>query len=124
VTKYALIAIGGGLGSLCRYLVGLAVMQRYPGSFPLGTFAVNVTGSFLFGLLMTLLTERFSGYPELRFLLVIGFLGGYTTFSSLEYEILQTVRGGGTWMALWYVVASVVVGYTGVWLGFILGTRR
>jgi fluoride exporter len=102
----------------------VAVTQRYLGSFPLGTFAVNVTGSFLFGLVMTLLTERFSNYPELRFLLVIGFLGGYTTFSSLEYEVLQAVRGGGAWMALWYVVASVVVGYTGVWLGFMLGARR
>ena len=85
---------------------------------------MNVSGSFLFGLVMTLLTERFSAYPELRFLLVIGFLGGFTTFSSLEYEILQTVRGGGTWMAVWYVVASVVVGYTGVWLGYMLAARR
>ena len=62
---------------------------------PLGTVIINITGSFLIGLLMTLLTERWSPHPNLRLLLVTGFLGGYTTFSSFEWETLALVRGGG-----------------------------
>lgn len=124
MTKYALIALGGGLGSICRYVVAVAIMQRYTGGFPLGTFVVNVSGSFLIGFLMTILTERFAPYPDLRLLLVVGFLGGYTTFSSLEYELFQSTRTGGHWIALLYVVSSVVLGYAGVWLGAMLVTRR
>lgn len=124
MTRYLLVALGGALGSVARYAVGMAIVQRYTGRFPLGTFAANITGSFLIGLLMTLLTERFAPYPNLRLLAVAGFLGGYTTFSSFEYETFQAARGGGHWLALWYVLSSVVIGYVGVWLGVVLASRR
>ncbi len=107
-----------------RYLIGTAIMQRFGGRFPLGTFVINITGSFLIGLLMTLLTEKFAPHPNWRLLLVIGFLGGYTTFSSFEYETFQSVRGGGHWLALGYVVSSVILGYAGVWLGVVVASRR
>ncbi len=122
--NYLLIAAGGGLGSLIRYVVGTAIMQRYLGRFPMGTFVINVTGSFLIGVAMTLLTERFAPHTNLRMFLVIGFLGGYTTFSSFEYESLQSVRGGAPWLALVYVLSSVIVGYFGVWLGVVVASRR
>lgn len=122
--KLLAVTAGGGIGSLVRYLVGTAIAQRFGGRFPLGTFVINVTGSFLIGLLMTLLTERYVPHPNWRLLLVVGFLGGYTTFSSFEYETFQSVRGGGHWLALGYVLSSVVLGYAGVWLGVMAASRR
>ena len=73
---------------------------------------------------MTLLTERFAPHPNLRLFLVVGILGGYTTFSSFEYETYQAVRDGERWMGLIYVAGSVLVGYLGVWLGTLLAARR
>jgi CrcB protein len=114
--KYLLIVLGGGTGSLMRYLVGTAIMTRFGARFPLGTLVINVTGSFLIGLLMTLLTQR-SPSTNLRLLLVVGFLGGYTTFSSFEWETWSAVDGGAPWIGVINVVASVLMGYAAVWLG-------
>ena len=122
--RYIMVLVGGGSGALLRYMFGTAIMQRYSGTFPLGTFLINVTGSFLIGLLMTLLTEHFQPHPYWRLLLVVGFLGGYTTFSSLEYETLQAVRQGSRWMALLNAGGSVALGYLAVWLGTVLAGRR
>jgi CrcB protein len=123
--KYLAVLAGAGLGGLTRYLAGTWIMQRYDGRFPLGTFIINITGSFLIGVLMTLLTERWNLNPNWRLFLVVGVLGGYTTFSSFEYETYQLVRDGARWIGLFYVTGSVVLGYFGVWLGAVLaGARR
>jgi CrcB protein len=121
--RYLLILLGGGIGSLARYVAGSAIMTRFGSRFPLGTMAVNVTGSFLIGLLMTLLTERWQPHPNWRLLLVVGFLGGYTTFSSFEWETFSAVREGGFWIGLANVVGSVAFGYAAVWLGALVGRR-
>jgi CrcB protein len=92
--------------------------------FPLGTFLINISGSFLIGLLMTLLIERWQLHSNWRLFLVVGVLGGYTTFSSFEYETLQAVRDGERWMGLLYVTGSVLLGYVAVWLGAALAGRR
>ena len=121
--RYLLILLGGGAGSLARYAAGLAIMTRFGGRFPLGTMVINVTGSFLIGLLMTLLTERFQPHPNWRLALVVGFLGGYTTFSSFEWETYSAIREGGFWIGLANVAGSVLFGYAAVWLGALLGRR-
>ena len=121
--KYVLIAPGGGAGSLVRYLAGTAVMPRLGARFPWGTLVVNVTGCLLIGFLMTLLTERFSPGANWRPLLVVGFLGGYTTFSSFEWETYAAARDGSPWIGLANVMGSVAFGYAAVWLGAMLARR-
>jgi CrcB protein len=78
----------------------------------------------LIGLLMTLFTERLQPHPNWRFLLVVGFLGGYTTFSSFEWETLSLVKDGGRWLAGFNVAGSVMFGYAAVWLGSIIAGKR
>ena len=122
--KYLLILLGGGVGSLSRYLIGTAVVTRYGTRFPIvGTMAINVTGSFLIGILMTLITERFGANRNLHPLLVVGFLGGYTTFSSFEWETYSVIRNGGFWVGIFNIVGSVTLGYAAVWLGATLSRR-
>jgi CrcB protein len=121
--RYLLVVIGGGGGALARYVAASAIMTRFGGKFPMGTLVINVTGSFLIGLLMTMLTERFKVDPAWRLLLVVGFLGGYTTFSSFEWETYSTVREGGLWTGMLNVVSSVILGYVAVWLGSMLAHR-
>jgi fluoride exporter len=121
--RYLLVLVGGGVGALTRYVAASAIMTRFGGKFPLGTLAINVTGSFLIGFLMTMLTERFQLDPRWRLLLVVGFLGGYTTFSSFEWETFTSVRDGALWAGMLNVVSSVMLGYVAVWLGVLLAKR-
>jgi fluoride exporter len=120
--KYLLILLGGGVGSMARYAAGTAIASRFGARFPVGTMVVNVSGCFLIGLIMTLLTER-QPHPYWRFALVVGFLGGYTTFSSFEWETWSAVRSGGFWLGLANVVGSVTLGYLAVWVGSLLARR-
>ena len=122
--RYLVVLAGAGLGGLARYVAGSWIMLKYGGRFPLGTLLINVSGSFLIGVLMTLLTERLNPHPNWRLFLVVGVLGGYTTFSSFEYELYQSVRDGARWMGMLYLMSSVVLGYLGVWLGAIMTARR
>ena len=121
--RYLLVAIGGGTGALVRYVAASAIMTRFGGKLPLGTLVINVTGSFLIGFLMTMLTERLQLDPRWRLLLVVGFLGGYTTFSSFEWETYTAVRGGELWTGMLNVVSSVILGYVAVTLGSLLARR-
>ncbi|MBV9266370.1 MAG: fluoride efflux transporter CrcB [Acidobacteriaceae bacterium] len=123
--RYLCVLFGGGIGSLTRYIVGRAIVQRFPHvQFALGTFLINVTGSFLIGLLVTLIVERFRLSHNWYLLIVVGFLGGYTTFSSYEYDGYLAVRSGNPLGALLYLVSSVVFGYAAVWLGVLFAGRR
>jgi CrcB protein len=122
--RFLVVFAGAGLGGLTRYVAGTWIMAKFGGRFPLGTFIINVSGSFLIGVLMTLLTERLQPHPNWRLFLVVGILGGYTTFSSFEYETYSAVRDGARLMAVLYVTGSVLLGYLGVWLGALLTARR
>lgn len=113
------VGIGGGIGAICRYLVGHALTERIGGQFPWGTFAVNITGALVIGILFALLTEKGIGPDHLRLLLVVGFLGGYTTFSSYTLEAITLIERGDWGMALLYLVGSNVAGllacFAGIW---------
>ena len=111
--QIALVAIGGAIGSVARYLASLCF-----GASPLVTLGVNVTGSFLIG---GLLATRLSD-PAVLFL-AVGVLGGFTTFSAFEWQILSAVRSGAIAPALLYAAGSVVLGFAAVWAGFALSSR-
>jgi len=86
--KYVVVGIGGCLGSILRFWLGNYVGSKMGTRFPYGTFVINITGSFLIGLVFAFLTERSEWSPYWRYLIPIGFIGGYTTFSSFEFETL------------------------------------
>lgn len=114
------IGTGGFIGAIARYIVAVWIGQKWGRSFPLGTFVINVSGSFLIGLLMTLLTERLMVNPQWRLLLVVGFLGAYTTFSTFEYETGGLLRDGEWFLAAGNVVLSVFLGFMALKLGEII----
>ena len=115
------VGIGGGLGSIARYLVGVWVLGRLPYPLPLGTLIVNVLGSFLIGLIAELaVLKPFGVTSEIRMFLVVGVLGGFTTFSSLALEMTVLVRGSEWWWALFYSAGSVVVGVGAAFAGIAL----
>jgi len=114
------IGIGGFVGAVSRYGIAVWIGQRWGRSFPLGTFVINVSGSFLIGLLMTLMADRFTENPQWRLLLVVGFLGAYTTFSTFEYETGALLKDGEWLFAGLNVVLSVIVGFVALKLGEVL----
>jgi CrcB protein len=119
-----LVALGGALGSVLRWLLGNWVHSALPATkFPWGTFAVNALGSFAIGALLGVTLERASVSPAARLLLVTGVLGGFTTFSAYSYETLQLARGGQWPAAVGYSLGSVAVGLVAVYGGWELGTR-
>lgn len=120
-----LVFLGGGLGAVCRYLVTTQIGARFGTMFPWGTLSVNLLGSLLMGCilgLILLLTERTgSGLGEAaRFLLTVGFLGGFTTFSSFSMETLTLLRGGSLFYALANIGMNVILGLLAAWLGLAL----
>lgn len=104
------VGIGGGVGAISRYLVGRELSERANSLFPYGTFTVNMIGAFLIGILFAILTERGVGPDHLRMLLVVGFVGGFTTFSSYTLEAINLVESGHWNTALLYVLGSNLLG--------------
>lgn len=118
--KYLLIALGGALGSLTRYWVGSAISGRLGSRFPYGTLVVNITACVIIGFSLTYLGRRADLSPAWRYLIPIGFVGAYSTFSTYEWETLATMRSGAFLLALLYVVSSLVLGLVAVWGGSVL----
>jgi CrcB protein len=123
MTKYLAVMIGGALGAVSRFIIGSLILRSYAGTFPLPTFVINVTGSFLIGVLMTLFQNRANLQVNWRIFLVTGILGGYTTFSSFEWEALMTLRSGEAGIGFLYLALSVVLGLGCAWLGLVLANR-
>jgi fluoride exporter len=115
------IAVAGALGALARYGLEGFVSGRTGGGFPWGTFAVNVSGAFVLGLVFTLLTERFIAEPWLRSSATIGFLGAYTTFSTLSFESYRLLEDGAVGLAAANLLGSCAAGLLAVYLGVVVG---
>jgi fluoride exporter len=116
-----MVGIGGFLGAIARFWVDGFVHRKMGTRFPYGTFIINISGSFLLGFIVTVLTERTHLNPNWRYLIPIGFIGAYTTFSTFEWETLGAIRDGQLWIAGLNVILSVVVGFIAVWLGVVSG---
>ena len=112
------VALGGAIGAAARYLAGLWIVARLGASFPWGTFFVNVTGSFVIGIVLVLV-EAGTLPTEARLFLTVGILGGYTTFSSFSYETLQLVNGGNVVPVLFNTLGQLLAGLLAVYLGVI-----
>ena len=118
--KYLLIAFGGALGSMARYWVGTAVANRMGTKFPYGTFVINITACVIIGFSLTVLAKRADLNPAWRFLVPVGFIGAYSTFSTYEWETLSTIRTGAFLLAALYAFSSLILGLAAVWAGSVV----
>lgn len=116
-----LIAAGGAGGAVARYLVDNAVLDRFGGAFPLGIFVVNLSGAFVLGLLGALVVDRGVLPADLRNPLMVGFLGAYTTFSTLMLDSWRLAEDGLPVLALANIAGSVILGVVAVGCGLWLG---
>ena len=115
--KYLLIAIGGALGSIARYWVGSTIGSRMGIKFPYGTLVVNITACVIIGFTLTYFGKRADLNSAWRFLVPIGFIGAYSTFSTYEWETLSTLRSGAFMLAGLYAVGSLILGLAATWCG-------
>ena len=119
MARFLLICLGGAVGTGARYLFSTA-MKRAFGNFPFGTLGVNVIGSFFASIVMVLALEKSALSPDMRLILVTGVLGGFTTYSSFNYETLHLAQSGATMLAIVNVVVTLVTcllaGVAGIWL--------
>ncbi len=115
--KYLLIALGGALGSLARYWVGSVVIDRLGTRFPWGTLIINLSACVIIGFSVTFLTRRTGMSVAWRYLVPIGFVGAYSTFSTYEWETLSLMRTGTFSIAALYSLGSVVLGLVAAWCG-------
>jgi CrcB protein len=118
--KYLYIALGGALGTVARYWVGTTVSGRLGARFPYGTFVINMSACLLIGFVVTFLGRRVEINPVWRYLVPIGFVGAYSTFSTYEWETLATMRSGAFALAAFYALGSLVLGLVAVWGGSLL----
>ena len=116
------VALGSAVGGVARFALASLVQQRVGPNFPVGTLAVNISGSFVLGLVLRYALETPAITPEVRALLTTGFCGGYTTFSTFTYDTMLLLEDGQTSRAGLYILLSVALSLAGAWLG-ILGGR-
>ena len=112
------VGVGGAIGAMARYLLGGAVHRWIPGFFPYGTFVVNIVGCLVFGVIVGLAESRFVVGPGARAFLLVGVLGGFTTFSSFTFETFELVRSGQVLAAGMNVIGQVAIGFVALWAGF------
>lgn len=119
--RFVLVATGGIFGSLARYVLSGVAQKLTTSSFPYGTVLVNLLGSLLFGLVWGILENRITFTPEARLLLLTGFMGSLTTFSTLTYEGMVLLQSHMWLQAALYIVGQTVAGIMLVWFGAGLG---
>lgn len=117
MTYYLVIAFGGAIGAMSRYWLSTFTEKYNPGVFPLGTFVVNLVGSLLIGIVFVVVSEKLQLEPQLRPLVMIGFLGAFTTFSTFSMDALLLMQQGYYGTAAGYIVFSVISCLFAAWLG-------
>jgi fluoride exporter len=123
ITKIVAVGIGGSLGAIARYLISISPLADLLGRFPLPTFLINISGSFVIGFLLVLFSGRYADNEALRLTLIVGFLGAFTTFSTFEAEIYALMQERETLTALAYLLLSVVLGFVGIAAGAALAKQ-
>ncbi len=119
-SAYLWIAVGGALGACARYALTLAALRTLPQTFPWGTFLVNVLGCFLFGIVAGLAASRGLFGPTGRVFLLVGVLGGFTTYSSFAFESVDLIRSGQVAAAAANIGGQLMIGTLAVWVGLVL----
>jgi fluoride exporter len=124
ILTIVVIGIGGVVGSTARWQISEWSAERWPSSFPWGTFLINVSGSLILGLYLTIVTERIAGRPLTRLLVATGVLGAYTTFSTFVYETVRLIQHGEPMTAVAYLAASLIAGLAACAVGISAGQAR
>ena len=114
------IAIGGAIGSVLRYLTSVLVNKYWSNHFPLATLITNIIGCFLIGLIIGLLEKNNLANSNLKWFLITGFCGGFTTFSAFGYENITLFQSNNSVLAFGYIALSIIVGLFAVWFGLIV----
>lgn len=112
-----LVGLGGGVGSILRYLTSVFVSKYAQTIFPLATFTTNILGCLLIGFFLGLFERPQLSTPDLKFLFITGFCGGYTTFSAFSAENISLLQSGHATTALFYIAISILISLLAVWLG-------
>lgn len=123
LSKILSVAVGGAFGAVARYLINISPLAGLFDKFPFPTFIINITGSFLIGFLLILLTDKVEVSENFRMALIVGFLGAFTTFSTFEMEIYGLLKERFTVTAFAYLFLSVLIGFLGVAAGISIARK-
>jgi CrcB protein len=118
-----LIAVGGGCGSMLRYFFGRVAAEHFGPQFPVGTLSINVGACFLIGFVLEFLNSHSGVNPAWRFLVAVGFIGGFSTFSTFTYETWSDLTQGSAWLGVLYAATSIVAGLFAVNVGALAAQR-